>query len=57
MPDMIDPNATQVKHEQHESNTSDTPAIRVQRECDTSNMNATQVKNFGFDNNKSENIF
>ena len=57
MPDMIDPNATQVKHEQHESNTSDTPAIRVQHECDTSNMNATQVKNFGFDNNKSENIF
>ena len=34
MPDIIDPNVTQVKHEQHESNTSDTPAIRVQHECD-----------------------
>ena len=54
---MIDTNATQVKHEQHESNTSDTRAIRVQHECDTSNKNATQVKNFGFDNNTSKNIF
>ena len=57
MPDMIDTNATQVKHEQHESNMSDTRAIRVQHECDTSNMNAAQVKNFGFDNSRSENIF
>ena len=53
---MIDTNATQVKHEQHESNTSDTRAIRVQHECDTSNMNAAQVKNFGFDNSRIENI-
>ena len=39
------------------ADTSDTSAARVQHECYTNDMNATQVKNFGFDNGTCENIF
>ena len=31
--------------------------MRLQRECDTNDMSATQVKNFDFDNGTSEDIF
>ena len=40
--------------EQHECNTSTT---QVRHECYTNNTRATRVKNFDFDNDKSENIF
>ena len=36
-----------VQHERHECDTSETGAIRVQRECETS---ATRAKKFDFDN-------
>ena len=37
--------------------TSDTNATRVRHECYTNGTSATQVKNFDFGNDTSENIF
>ena len=39
---------------QHERDTSATRLLQEQHECDTS---VTRVKNFDFDNDKSENVF
>ena len=40
-----------------ECETSATRTARVQHKCYTKNTSATRVKNFDFDNDKSENIF
>ena len=62
--DTSDTNATRmtrVRHEQQECDTSVTQSptrtTRVRHECYTNDTSATHVKNFDFDNNRSENIF
>ena len=47
-------NATQVRHDRRECNTSATGVLHKRHECDT---NPTQAKNFDFDNDTSKNIF
>ena len=56
--------ATRVRHEQHECGTSATRVRHERHQCDTSvarvlheRQSATRMKNFDFDNDKSENIF
>ena len=58
---------TSARHERHKCNTSATLAtrvqtivtltIRVRHNCYTNDKSATRVKNFGFDNDTSKNIF
>ena len=49
--------ATRVTQVQHQSKTSATPTTRLRRECYANDKSATQVRNFDFDNDTSENIF
>ena len=47
-----------MRHELHESNTSEARKIRVRHECYTKDTSTTRVKNyFDFDNDKSKIIF
>ena len=49
-----------MRHERHKcetSDTSDTIATWVPRECHTNDASATRVKNFDFDNDTSEKKF
>ena len=53
--EMSDTNPTQVRHEQHECDTSARRTTRVRHKYYTNDTSATRVKNF--DNGTSENIF